>query len=128
MVPIDTFDGPDGTGRFACNAGEKISVSGLRFFNAGNHQGQFGSLQHNFSVLESSILPPPMRRERKFVTLADKSRDAAGAGLIGHARSSIWVRRGSRYARSRGRGNSWRLRNPELESWRWSLLRRWSSR
>jgi hypothetical protein len=96
MVPIDTFDGPDGTTtlRMQCRR-KKISISGPRFCKAGHHQSQFGSLKHNFSVLESSFLPPPMRRERKFVTLADRSRDAAGAGLIGHARCSIWLRRGS---------------------------------
>jgi hypothetical protein len=55
----------------------------------GHHQTQFGSLKHNFSVLESSFLPPPMRRERKFVTLADRSRDAAGARGPYRARSLL---------------------------------------
>jgi hypothetical protein len=34
MVPIDTFDGPDGTRRSACNAGEKISL-GLAILQGG---------------------------------------------------------------------------------------------
>jgi hypothetical protein len=87
MVPIETFDGSGGTTTLrASNAGEKISVSGPRFCKAGHHQGRFGSLQNNFSLLQLSSLPTPMRRERKFVTLANRSRDAAGTGLIGHAR------------------------------------------